>query len=68
MADQPNHPQRKTLPRIPASDPRFKWTSGADVQSTWRKWGWTPPSEGRTEFYEEPAKPVPVQLVKFKAR
>ena len=26
----------------------FKWTSGADVQATWRKYGWTPPSETTT--------------------
>lgn len=23
----------------------FKWESGADVQTLWRKHGWTPPSE-----------------------
>lgn len=57
MADNPKHPQRLTLPSIPASDPRFKWTSGADVQSTWnRLTGWTPPSAQRTQFYEEPAR------------
>jgi hypothetical protein len=36
----------------------FKWTSGADVQATWRKWGWTPPSE--TMPSPPPEKPVPV--------
>jgi hypothetical protein len=33
----------KVYPSVPNKD--FKWSSGADVQATWRKWGWTPPSE-----------------------
>lgn len=37
----------KTMPWIPVGHPDFKWTSGADVQALWRKYGWTPPSEGR---------------------
>lgn len=24
---------------------RLKWASGSDVQKTWRKYGWAPPSE-----------------------
>jgi hypothetical protein len=24
---------------------RLKWSSGSDVQKTWRKFGWLPPSE-----------------------
>ena len=24
---------------------RLKWASGSDVQKTWRKYGWVPPSE-----------------------
>jgi len=24
---------------------RIKWASGSDVQKTWRKYGWIPPSE-----------------------
>jgi hypothetical protein len=35
----------KTIPWIPVDHPDFKWTSGADVQALWRKYGWTPPSE-----------------------
>lgn len=45
---------RIVFPTIPASDPRFVWTTGADVQATWRRFGWTPPSENRTTFYEDP--------------
>lgn len=31
-----------TRPIVPADHPNFKWTSGADVQSTWRRFGWKP--------------------------
>ena len=35
---------KKTLPWIPVGHPDYKWTSGADVQATWRKYGWVAPS------------------------
>lgn len=38
---------KRTDPWIPVGHPDFKWTSGADVQATWRRYGWTPPSETR---------------------
>lgn len=28
----------------------FKWTSGANVQAIWRKYGWIPPSETRNDY------------------
>lgn len=28
----------------------FKYTSGSNVQAVWRKYGWTPPSEYRTDY------------------
>ena len=28
----------------------FVYQSGADVQKTWRKHGWTPPTEYRTDY------------------
>jgi hypothetical protein len=40
-------PVKRTDPWIPVGHPDFKWTSGADVQKTWRKYGWVPPSEMR---------------------
>lgn len=40
--------QSRVEPWVPVGHPDFKWTSGADVQATWRKYGWTPPSDGKT--------------------
>jgi hypothetical protein len=48
---------KKTTPWIPVGHPDFKWTSGADVQALWRKYGWTPPSEKMAP--PPPEKPVP---------
>ncbi len=31
-----------TYPTIPVGHPDYKWTSGADVQATWRRFGWKP--------------------------
>ena len=58
---------KKTIPFIPVGHPDFKWTSGADVQALWRKYGWTPPSEGITPPPPPPVKePVFVTLRRFK--
>lgn len=35
---------KKTLPFVPVGHPDYVWKSHADVQATWRKYGWTPPS------------------------
>jgi len=40
---------KRTEPTIPANDPRYVWTAGADVQSTWKRFGWTPLSEKANE-------------------
>ena len=34
--------QRRVDPIIPAGHPDFRWTAGADVQATWRRYGWQP--------------------------
>jgi hypothetical protein len=28
----------------------LKWTSGANVQAIWRKYGWVPPTETRNDY------------------
>jgi hypothetical protein len=43
---------KRTDPWIPVGHPDFKWTSDADVQALWRKYGWVSPSEQR------PAPPI----------
>lgn len=37
--------------KAPLLDPAFKYVSSAatDVQATWRKFGWTPPSEVKAQ-------------------
>lgn len=58
---------KRTDPWIPVGHPDFVWTSGADVQKTWRKYGWTPPSENRTPVYQEPVKePIWVAVRRIK--
>lgn len=47
---------KRTNPWIPVGHPDFKWTSGADVQALWRKYGWSAPSEGRAA---PPPPPMP---------
>lgn len=36
---------RRTLPSVRVTDIRFVYSRGADVQTTWRRFGWVPPSE-----------------------
>lgn len=31
-------------------DSKFVYTGGADVQKTWRRYGWIPPSEYRNDY------------------
>jgi hypothetical protein len=44
---------RRTLPTVPSSDPHFVWTTGADVQATWKRFGWTPPGTDRVDQANE---------------
>lgn len=53
---------KKTFPWVPVGHPKFQWTSGADVQATWRKYGWTPPSLKMPP--PPPEKPVELKVVR----
>lgn len=58
---------KRTDPWIPVGHPDFKWTSGADVQATWRRYGWTPPSEKRdTPPFIEVKEPKWMQMRRVK--
>lgn len=39
--------QTRIEPTVPVTNIKFSYQRGADVQATWRKFGWVPPSEGR---------------------
>ena len=36
------------------------WTPGADVQSLWKKFGWTPPSQTRIDYSKRSVPPLRV--------
>ena len=36
---------KRTDPLVSVGHPDFRWTTGADVQATWRRYGWVPPAE-----------------------
>jgi hypothetical protein len=36
---------KRTEPFVPVDHPDFVWTTGADVQATWRRFGWQPIAE-----------------------
>jgi len=40
--------QTRVEPTLRTTDPRFVPTRGADVQATWRRFGWVPPSATMT--------------------
>lgn len=35
---------KRAVPTIPVGHPEYVWRSHADVQETWRRFGWVPPS------------------------
>jgi hypothetical protein len=42
-------PRQKAIPGT-LFDPTFVYRKGADVATTWRRYGWTPPTEYRTDY------------------
>jgi len=61
MLEKPPH-SKISYPSVATKD--FKWESGSDVQTLWRKHGWIPPSENITppppipEKFQEPLRRV----------
>jgi len=51
-----------TMPSVRVTSDGFKYQRGADVQATWRKYGWTPPSVNMPP--PPPEKPMDVPFVK----
>lgn len=47
QATRPKKPVKVEKLKAPLLDPSFKYISSAatDVQATWRRFGWVPPSE-----------------------
>jgi hypothetical protein len=48
LVEQVKQPKRPAMALDRNS--KFVYQSGSDVQKTWRKYGWTPPSEYRTDY------------------
>jgi hypothetical protein len=44
---------KRTEPLIPVGHPDFVWTTGADVQATWRRYGWLPIEEAKAQNQSE---------------
>ena len=42
--------KRPASPLAIDTDSTFVYKTGADVQQTWRKFGWTPPTEYRSDY------------------
>ena len=42
-----------TYPTIPVGHPDFVWITGADVQATWRRYGWLPIEEAKAQHQSE---------------
>jgi hypothetical protein len=44
---------KRTEPFIPVGHPDYVWTTGADVQATWRRYGWQPIAEVNASQHSE---------------
>lgn len=44
---------KRTEPFVPVGHPDYVWTTGADVQATWRRFGWLPIAEARANEQSE---------------
>ena len=48
--ETPKVKPKKPTPMAIDTNSTFVYQTGADVQKVWRKHGWTPPTEYRTDF------------------
>ena len=58
--------ERFVLPAAGKRPGEHQWTSGSDVQSLWRRFGWTPPSEQKSRI-KQPAESIkhpPLRIVR----
>lgn len=57
---------KRTEPSVRVTDLKFTYQRGADVQATWRRFGWVPPSEIKPApvFVEKAPEWEPVRRVK----
>lgn len=53
MKTTPISNAKRTDPIIPVGHPDYVWTNGADVQATWRRFGWIPLEEARAKEKSE---------------
>jgi hypothetical protein len=44
---------KRTEPFVPVGHPDYVWTNGADVQATWRRFGWVPLEESKAKEQSE---------------
>jgi hypothetical protein len=45
-----NNVRRDEMKDAPILDAKFIYQSGADCQKVWRRYGWIPPTEYRTDY------------------
>jgi hypothetical protein len=57
---------KRVEPSVRVTDTKFSYQRGADVQATWRRFGWMPPSEYKPApvFVEKARDWEPVRRVK----
>lgn len=51
---------KRTDPLIPVGHPEYRWSAGADVQATWRRYGWAPVEEIKAQQQSEKIITLPI--------
>ena len=55
---------KRTEPLIPVGHPDFVWTTGADVQATWRRYGWLPIEEAKAQNQNQSEKIITMAIAR----